>query len=116
MLKKPASFVLTSKASSTYPRGYASGAFIAAALLDGLFEHPAAGSFSHSLLSRESDDEPALLSELSLLLRGKHHERLGMAELTFFHCNRHIAFANAGQMLLSECQCRRLISRHHVEV
>jgi hypothetical protein len=40
MLKKAASFVLTSLRSSTYPRGYASGSSLAAALLDGLFEHP----------------------------------------------------------------------------
>ena len=41
MLKKSASFVLASFRSSTYPRGYASGPSLAAALLDGLFEHPA---------------------------------------------------------------------------
>ena len=41
MLKKPASFVLASFRSSTYPRGYASGPSLAAALLDELFEHPA---------------------------------------------------------------------------
>jgi hypothetical protein len=41
MLKKPASGVLASLRSSTYPRGYASGSSLAAALLDGLFEHPA---------------------------------------------------------------------------
>jgi hypothetical protein len=41
MLKKPASFVLGSSKSSTYPRGYASGFDSPAALLDGLFEHPA---------------------------------------------------------------------------
>ena len=41
MLKKPASFVLTSFRSSTYPRGYASRPSLAAALLGGLFEHPA---------------------------------------------------------------------------
>ena len=41
MLKQPASGVLTSFKSSTYPRGYASGSSLAAALLDGLFEHPA---------------------------------------------------------------------------
>jgi hypothetical protein len=41
MLKKFASGVLTSKASSTYPRGYASGAFFGCGLADGLFEHPA---------------------------------------------------------------------------
>jgi len=39
MLKQCASVVLPSKASSTYSRGYASGAFSAAALLDELFEH-----------------------------------------------------------------------------
>ena len=41
MLKKSASFVLASFRPSTYPRGYASGSSLAAALLDGLFEHPA---------------------------------------------------------------------------
>jgi hypothetical protein len=41
MLKKPASIVLASFRSSAYPRGYASGPSLAAALLDGLFEHPA---------------------------------------------------------------------------
>jgi len=40
MLKKTASGVLASFRSSTYPRGYASGPSLAAALLDGLFEHP----------------------------------------------------------------------------
>jgi hypothetical protein len=39
MLKKSASFVLASKASSTYPRGYASGAFFGCGRADGLFEH-----------------------------------------------------------------------------
>jgi hypothetical protein len=41
MLKKAATFVLGSEQSSTYPGGYASGCFSPAALLDGLFEHPA---------------------------------------------------------------------------
>jgi hypothetical protein len=41
MLKKPASGVLGSSKSSTYPREYASGFDSPAALLDGLFEHPA---------------------------------------------------------------------------
>ena len=41
MLKQSASFVLESLKSSTYPRGYASGFNSPAALLDGLFEHPA---------------------------------------------------------------------------
>ena len=67
-------------------------------------------------LCREGDDESALLSELALLLWGKHHERFGVAELTFFHRNRHVTFSKAGQMLLGERQRRRLISRHHVEV
>jgi len=43
MLKKSASFVLGSSQSSTYPWGYASGSDSPAALLDGLFEHPASG-------------------------------------------------------------------------
>jgi hypothetical protein len=42
MLKKTASGVLASFKPSTYPRGYASGLSLAAALLDGLFEHPEA--------------------------------------------------------------------------
>jgi hypothetical protein len=42
MLKKPASGVLASFKPSTYPRGYASGLSLAAALLNGLFEHPEA--------------------------------------------------------------------------
>jgi hypothetical protein len=41
MLKKPASGVLASFRSSTYPRGYASESSLAAALLDELFEHSA---------------------------------------------------------------------------
>jgi hypothetical protein len=41
MLKTFASFVLGSSKSSTYPRGYASGFDSPAALLIGLFEHPA---------------------------------------------------------------------------
>jgi hypothetical protein len=41
MLKVSASFVLASFRSSTYPRGYASGPSLAAAALDGHFEHPA---------------------------------------------------------------------------
>jgi hypothetical protein len=40
MLTKAASFVLGSKKSSTYPRGYVSGFFSRAASLDDLFEHP----------------------------------------------------------------------------
>jgi len=39
MLKKAPNYVLGSKQSSTYPRGYASGCFSPAALLDSLFEH-----------------------------------------------------------------------------
>ena len=42
MLKKTASGVLALFKPSTYPRGYASGPSLAAALLDGLFEHPEA--------------------------------------------------------------------------
>jgi hypothetical protein len=67
-------------------------------------------------LCREGDDESALLAELALLLGGKHYERFGVAELTFFHRNRYVAFPYAGEMLLGERQCRRLISCHHVEV
>ena len=80
------------------------------------FDHPACRARPSCELGREGDDEPALLSELFLLLRGKHHERFSVAELTFFHGHRHVAFPNAGQMFLGECQRRRLIGRHHVEV
>jgi hypothetical protein len=41
MLKQAASSVLASFRPSTYPRGYAFGPSLAAALLDGLFERPA---------------------------------------------------------------------------
>jgi len=41
MLKNVSSFVLASKKSSTYLRGYACGFLSAAALLDNVFEHPA---------------------------------------------------------------------------
>jgi hypothetical protein len=44
MLKQVSSFVLPSKKSLTYPRGYASGFFSAAASLDDLFEHLEDGS------------------------------------------------------------------------
>ena len=40
MLKEAASVVLASFRSSTFPRGYASGSSLAAALLDDSFEHP----------------------------------------------------------------------------
>jgi hypothetical protein len=40
MLKKSASLVLASFRPSPYPRGYASGSSLAAALLNGLFEPP----------------------------------------------------------------------------
>jgi hypothetical protein len=40
MLKKSASSVLASFRHSTYPRGYAFESSLAAALLNGLFEHP----------------------------------------------------------------------------
>jgi hypothetical protein len=43
MLKKPASFVLASLRSSTY-RSVRLASALAAALLDGLFEHPASRS------------------------------------------------------------------------
>ena len=42
----PASFVLGSKKSSTYPRGYASGFFSPAALLADHFEQPAGTAIS----------------------------------------------------------------------
>ncbi len=40
MLKKPASGVLASRRGSTYGTEYAFASSLAAALLDGLFEHP----------------------------------------------------------------------------
>jgi hypothetical protein len=40
MLKIASNFVLSSKKSSTYPRGYASGLFSHEALLDDYVEHP----------------------------------------------------------------------------
>jgi hypothetical protein len=46
MLKEAASVVLASFRPSTYPRGYASGASLAAALLNSSFEHPAGKSSS----------------------------------------------------------------------
>jgi hypothetical protein len=45
MLKKSASFVLSRASPCDVPRGYASVAELPAALLNGLFEHPA-GVFS----------------------------------------------------------------------
>jgi hypothetical protein len=58
MVKKPVSIVLTSKASSTYTRGYACGASSAAALLNGLFEHPAElVLFCHMKINEHLDDE-----------------------------------------------------------
>jgi len=42
MLKKSASGVLASLRGSTYRKGTPSASSLAAALLDGLFEHPAA--------------------------------------------------------------------------
>jgi hypothetical protein len=41
MLKNASNFVLGSKKSSTYPRGYASGFFSPAASLGDVFEHAA---------------------------------------------------------------------------
>jgi len=52
MLKKPASFVLGSSKSSTYPRGYASGFDSPAASLEGLFEHPAKAWLERLLVTR----------------------------------------------------------------
>src|SRR5512147_2217048 len=67
-------------------------------------------------LCRKGDDEPALLAELPLLFGGKHYQGFGVAELTFLDRNRHVTFPKARQMFFGECQCRRLISRHHVEM
>jgi hypothetical protein len=46
MLKMVTGFVLGSKISSTYPRGYASGLFLPAALPNDHFEHPTAKGYS----------------------------------------------------------------------
>ena len=54
MLKMTASFVLTSFRPSTYPSGYASGPSLAAASLDGHFEHPAEKGSRSIVLSREA--------------------------------------------------------------
>jgi len=56
MLKKPASFVLGSSKSSTYPRGYVSGFDSPAALLNGLFEHPAFFKFMSATLQPQGED------------------------------------------------------------
>ena len=56
MLKKSASIVLASLRSSTYPRGYASGSSLVAALLDGHFEHPA------GRVSAQVNDECVMLN------------------------------------------------------
>ena len=76
MLKKPASFVLDSSKSSTYPRGYASGFNSPAALPAewpvsarrgwagenrGLFEHPAE---AFSPCSRRTVHQSATMSKL----------------------------------------------------
>jgi hypothetical protein len=52
MLKKPASFVLSSSKSSTYLRMYASGFDSPAALLNSLFEHPAGVFFYYAAYAR----------------------------------------------------------------
>ena len=51
MLKKSASGVLGSSKASTYPKGYASGFDLPAALLDSIFEHSAGPSLSCSRLT-----------------------------------------------------------------
>jgi hypothetical protein len=61
MLKKPASFVLDSSKSSTYPRGYASGFNSPVALLSGLFEHPAE---AFSPCSRHTVHQSATMSKV----------------------------------------------------
>ena len=60
MLEKPASFVLGSLKSSTYPRGYASGSNSPAALLDGHFEHPASRVYAVTTGKVRVDFEPML--------------------------------------------------------
>jgi hypothetical protein len=47
MLKKASSFVLASLRGSTYPSGYAFAFSLAAAALEGLFEHPAVCFWCH---------------------------------------------------------------------
>jgi hypothetical protein len=69
MLKKPASFVLVSSKSSTYPRGYASGFDSPAALLNGLFQHP--GPYSSTIPGVTTTDTAACPP--SVLPTASHH-------------------------------------------
>jgi len=52
MLKMTVNFVLVSKASSMYPRGYTCGAFFACGLAGGHFEHPAQSNYVNELRSK----------------------------------------------------------------
>jgi hypothetical protein len=54
LLKKAAGSVLASFRPSTYPRGYASGPSLAAALLNGLFEQPSGMVFWQPTRGRSS--------------------------------------------------------------
>jgi hypothetical protein len=56
MLKKPASGVLASFRSSTYPRGYACGAFFGCGLADGFLDHPAGSRVLVSNRNKLCDD------------------------------------------------------------
>jgi len=58
MLKKASNCVLSSKESSTYPRGYACGSSSPAALLESLFEHPVANAIMITPKSRLFDAIP----------------------------------------------------------
>jgi hypothetical protein len=62
MLRKTASGVLTLSKYSTYPREYASGFNSPAALLDGLFEHPAkeGGKVRQSFFQGSSHPSPSV--------------------------------------------------------
>ncbi len=80
MLKKSASFVLGSSKSSTYPRGYASGFDLPAALLDELFEHPAGqlGAITLRIITAACCTKTELLRKL---LMGKSTQSVGHAYL-----------------------------------
>lgn len=53
-------------------------------------------------LSRQTDDEAAMLSELTLLIDGEERNGFAMAELTFVGCDRGIGLSDAFKMLLEK--------------
>jgi len=65
MLKKSASSVLASFRPSTYPRGYALGPSLAAALLDELFQH-LVGTIPHSDDRLSSSQAPVRAMKFSI--------------------------------------------------